>query len=279
MLEESTGLVYFGARWYDPEVGRFISVDPAEDGENWYALCDNDPVNYFDPDGRLSLRGWGVLWGGLKLGFKQYALKTVGNVATGIAIGSAIAVCMPAIMPTLPASIPIIVAAASYTMIACDIGPDLVFLVKEFSTVFLSKNPSDAKVRAYGFTISKVGLKFAGLLATSYGMRAIMKTGILQKAGVWLKNTSERGSVNLNGNNNPVLNKPRVGSALKNDTVKPIRDVKGKITKEFPATAKSHGFPDVVDNYAGNSKSFDLGDGATLYQLLGSMFLPEINPI
>ncbi|NLW46754.1 MAG: RHS repeat-associated core domain-containing protein, partial [Firmicutes bacterium] len=79
VLEESTGLVYFGARWYDPEVGRFISVDPAEDGENWYALCDNDPVNYFDPDGRLSLRGWGVLWGGLKLGFKQYALKTVGN--------------------------------------------------------------------------------------------------------------------------------------------------------------------------------------------------------
>ncbi|NLW48266.1 MAG: hypothetical protein GXY86_13155 [Firmicutes bacterium] len=80
-------------------------------------------------------------------------------------------------------------------MVACDIGPDLAFLVKEFSTVFLSKNPSDAKVRAYGFTISKVGLKLAGLLATSYGMRAIMKTGILQKAGVWLKGTHK----NLSG--------------------------------------------------------------------------------
>ncbi|NLW48265.1 MAG: hypothetical protein GXY86_13150 [Firmicutes bacterium] len=34
VLDESTGLVYFGARLYDPEVGRFISVDPAEDGEN-----------------------------------------------------------------------------------------------------------------------------------------------------------------------------------------------------------------------------------------------------
>jgi hypothetical protein len=52
VLEESTGLVYFGARWYDPEVGRFISVDPAEDGENWYEYCEGNPINYIDPDGQ-----------------------------------------------------------------------------------------------------------------------------------------------------------------------------------------------------------------------------------
>jgi RHS repeat-associated protein len=52
VLEGSTGLVYFGARWYDPEVGRFISVDPAEDGENWYAYCEGNPANYIDQDGR-----------------------------------------------------------------------------------------------------------------------------------------------------------------------------------------------------------------------------------
>ena len=44
MLTEETGLVYFGARWYDPEVGRWITPDPAEDGENWYAFCDNNRV-------------------------------------------------------------------------------------------------------------------------------------------------------------------------------------------------------------------------------------------
>jgi RHS repeat-associated protein len=184
MLTEETGLVYFGARWYDPEIGRFISHDPEEDGENWYSYCENDPINYVDPDGRLSLRGWGILWGGLKLGFKQYALKTAADVATGIVIGSAMAVCMPAIMPTLPAAIPIIVATATYIGIACDIGPDLAFLVREFSTVFLRKNPSDRKVRTYGVKVSKVGLKFAGLLATSQGMKAIMQTGILAKIGI-----------------------------------------------------------------------------------------------
>jgi RHS repeat-associated protein len=36
--------VYFGARWYDPEIGRFISHDPEEDGENWYSYCENDRV-------------------------------------------------------------------------------------------------------------------------------------------------------------------------------------------------------------------------------------------
>ena len=35
----------------DPEVGRFISVDPAKDGLNWYAYCNNIPLKYVDPDG------------------------------------------------------------------------------------------------------------------------------------------------------------------------------------------------------------------------------------
>jgi RHS repeat-associated protein len=51
MLTEETGLVYFGARWYDPEVGRWITPDPAEDGENWYAFCNNNPLRYTDEEG------------------------------------------------------------------------------------------------------------------------------------------------------------------------------------------------------------------------------------
>jgi RHS repeat-associated protein len=51
--DASSGLVYFGARFYDPEVGRFITVDPGKDGLNWYAYCDNNPLRYIDPDGRV----------------------------------------------------------------------------------------------------------------------------------------------------------------------------------------------------------------------------------
>ena len=45
------GYTYLRARYYDPSIGRFISEDPALDGDNWYAYCGNDPVNYEDPTG------------------------------------------------------------------------------------------------------------------------------------------------------------------------------------------------------------------------------------
>jgi RHS repeat-associated protein len=49
--DEIVGLYYFNARWYDPELGRFITEDPARDGGNWFAYCGNSPLNFTDPDG------------------------------------------------------------------------------------------------------------------------------------------------------------------------------------------------------------------------------------
>ena len=52
--DASTGLSYFGARYYDSEVGRFTTVDSAKDGENWYGYCYDNPIKYNDPSGRSS---------------------------------------------------------------------------------------------------------------------------------------------------------------------------------------------------------------------------------
>jgi RHS repeat-associated protein len=52
-----TGLVYMGARWYDPETGRFASVDPVRFVDsnvhsfNRYAYANNSPYVFVDPDG------------------------------------------------------------------------------------------------------------------------------------------------------------------------------------------------------------------------------------
>lgn len=57
--DNDAGLIYFGARWYNPQIGRFMSMDPVGvdlnnvHSFNRYAYANNNPYKYTDPDGRL----------------------------------------------------------------------------------------------------------------------------------------------------------------------------------------------------------------------------------
>ena len=71
--DEETGLHYAVARYYAPDLGRFLSMDPHRQpgaSLNYYPYCDGDPVNRVDPTGEISL--------------------TLGTVLIGIAIGMAV---------------------------------------------------------------------------------------------------------------------------------------------------------------------------------------------
>ena len=55
-------LYWLESRFYDPEIGRFISPDGVDyitpssiNGLNLYAYCNNDPVNYCDPSGHFPI--------------------------------------------------------------------------------------------------------------------------------------------------------------------------------------------------------------------------------
>ena len=48
---DSSGLQYFGARYYDPNLGRFITTDPIQEGPNWYSYVLNNPLKYVDLKG------------------------------------------------------------------------------------------------------------------------------------------------------------------------------------------------------------------------------------
>lgn len=54
-------MVYMGARLYDPQIGRFLSVDPVHFIEsspasfNRYAYANNSPYGYVDPNGELPI--------------------------------------------------------------------------------------------------------------------------------------------------------------------------------------------------------------------------------
>lgn len=60
--DDNTGLYYLMARFYDPEVGRFLSQDPLSDVPD-YKYGANSPLNYVDPDG-LQERDMGLCCAG-----------------------------------------------------------------------------------------------------------------------------------------------------------------------------------------------------------------------
>ena len=67
-LDAATGLYYYRARYYDPDLGRFLSPDslPIRVGEpldlNRYLYVRNNPVRFIDPLG-LEPVEWGPAWG------------------------------------------------------------------------------------------------------------------------------------------------------------------------------------------------------------------------
>src|SRR5690554_7906422 len=59
-LDDATQMYYYGARYYDPRISIFISVDPlAEQFMGWtpYHYVHQNPINLIDPTG-MSADGW-----------------------------------------------------------------------------------------------------------------------------------------------------------------------------------------------------------------------------
>jgi RHS repeat-associated protein len=95
--DAETGLVYMGARYYDPVAGRFVSPDPVGFEEpnlhsfNRYAYANNNPYRYKDPDGRAAETILDVVSFGISLEMFRRD-PTVGNFIGAAVDGIAVAV-------------------------------------------------------------------------------------------------------------------------------------------------------------------------------------------
>ena len=79
-FDDETGFVYLRNRYYDTKARRFIQEDPARDELNWYAYCENNPVNYVDPWGLEYIVASGGNYGenhGYKYNFIEPAIKKI----------------------------------------------------------------------------------------------------------------------------------------------------------------------------------------------------------
>jgi len=74
---DATGLYYFGARYYDPGIGRWLTCDPAGQFHSPYSYCGGNPVIYVDPDGEWFLIDDAIAAGvGFVVGYVGYGLTT-----------------------------------------------------------------------------------------------------------------------------------------------------------------------------------------------------------
>jgi len=77
LYDRDTGLVRFGARDYDPSVGRWLRKDPARllGGTNFYEYAGSEPVNRIDPGGLT------VLYAG---GSADFSIVVGGTLGAGV---------------------------------------------------------------------------------------------------------------------------------------------------------------------------------------------------
>jgi RHS repeat-associated protein len=102
LLDSDTGLVRFGYRDYDPDIGRWTAKDPigfAGGDTDLYGYVLNDPVNLVDPTGEIAGVIIGAVagaYGGFLSGMQSGRMATA--VASGIAggaAGSLVGIIMP----------------------------------------------------------------------------------------------------------------------------------------------------------------------------------------
>ncbi|MCP3933555.1 MAG: RHS repeat-associated core domain-containing protein [Bacteroidetes bacterium] len=73
-FDQETNLYYYGYRYYDPELGRWINRDPYDEngGDNLYAFVNNDGINGYDSFGL-----WGA-WRHKNMTYRAYRFATPG---------------------------------------------------------------------------------------------------------------------------------------------------------------------------------------------------------
>ena len=119
--DQGHGLYYYGARWYDPLIGRFMQADSIvpQPGNpqalNRYAYAANNPVRYRDPSGHWVETAWDVLNVGWDIAEvkRDPSLLNVGALVVDVAA---------VIAPAVPAGVGLLVRSSKAAKAAVEVA-------------------------------------------------------------------------------------------------------------------------------------------------------------
>jgi len=96
-ITDPSGLLQLGARYYWPEVGRFLQQDPEGDGANWYAYARGNPLAFIDPEGLdVVIHGFsGKPWLAFDSGSWRQLGMSAGATLSGLAAGATLGLWRP----------------------------------------------------------------------------------------------------------------------------------------------------------------------------------------
>lgn len=80
--QDESGLYYYRARYYSPDMGRFISEDSygfASGDANFYAYALGNPISYNDPSGHIAWFAIPLIWGGIEIALSIYDAYDTGR--------------------------------------------------------------------------------------------------------------------------------------------------------------------------------------------------------
>ncbi|WP_206305327.1 RHS repeat-associated core domain-containing protein, partial [Actinacidiphila soli] len=189
--DPSTGLVALGARYYNPELGRFLSTDPAYDSlsaqtANPYSYGANNPVSYTDPTGLWSLSGaWNAVKSGVSSAWDwaDQHKGLIADVAVGIGVGIAVgAVCATGVGCLILAG-----AAAGAAGAAAGYGVDVAEGKEQFSWGGLAT------------TVGVGALTGAATAGAMAGLGAVGRAALNSTAGQAVRSTAGRAASALTG--------------------------------------------------------------------------------
>ncbi|WP_207796119.1 RHS repeat-associated core domain-containing protein, partial [Leptospira ellisii] len=186
--DRESGLYYYKARYYDPQIGRFTQADSILDtsrpnSQDLYMYTEGNPVNHTDPSGHS------VSWGAIAaVTFPMFTLPAIGAAAV-----AAVVIAATAILTAVYVFNTVSMIAAAAAIGAIGIGVAVLGLASYLGTTFAATSLAvigAAAVATTGFATSvalmtvstagatALGLAGIGLGAATFGLLQLGATGL-----------------------------------------------------------------------------------------------------